>query len=206
MHVWLIRSHCPPLLAHSSCSGVKFCAAKIDHVISASAHRLYQLNIRELGPNPRQPLVPQLMQPVEDVATTAVHHAARYHDWYLLRRRHREAERGGLLPRQPPSTPPAYQKPKMEAPELDAHDHLFGPHINHRDEWNRRIKLDAAVCPGKDPLDTLCKCPDLVFATRIHIKDGATLACHLYCGCCDLPIEQIQPLRARPLAGPGEEA
>lgn len=64
----------------------------------------------------------------------------------------------------------------------------FGLHLMHSERWNRALRMDDTACPGKDTEDTNCTCPDLVYSTRIRLRDGQTFSNYFYCGCCDLPI------------------
>lgn len=65
---------------------------------------------------------------------------------------------------------------------------LFGSYRAHSEKWERALSVDPQICPGKDTEDVNCKCPDLVYSTRVRIRDGATFNSYIYCGCCDLPI------------------
>lgn len=65
---------------------------------------------------------------------------------------------------------------------------LFGAHHFHSAKWREITSKKPDVCPGKDPEDTLCKCPDVMYATRIRIVDGTTTHSRLYCGCCELDL------------------
>lgn len=69
----------------------------------------------------------------------------------------------------------------------------------HGTEWRRAYVNDPNnLCPGKDPLDQKCTCPDIMYSTRIRLLTGTTVGSRLYCGCCDLEIMKPCPHRPQP--------
>lgn len=62
---------------------------------------------------------------------------------------------------------------------------LFGSYANHSARWQQAADIAPDACPGKDTLDVNCKCPDIVYATKVYIRNGTTFDSRIYCGCCE---------------------
>jgi len=68
------------------------------------------------------------------------------------------------------------------------------PKHDHSAPWERARAQDPHNrCPGKDPIDTKCTCPDAMYATKVRLYTGQTVESRIYCGCCDLPLASPPP-------------